>query len=220
MVDPLVRAVIDGRLIEVDYDSARRAKGRRVLHPLGLVAKRGTWYLLAIPDTDTDTDTADDTETDDDGVRAYRVDRVRSFVELDAAAVRPPGFDLDVAWDRISARVETLRAGIEVRAWVRHDLIGVVRWQFGAQCTPIDDLPDRPGPPDRWFAVRLTEGGVGSMAGMLAGFGAAVSLVDPPQALVDELSRIGAELAAAYGPPRTSESGAGDPLVIDDGTAN
>lgn len=217
MLDPLVRAVVDGRQVEIDYDSARRTKGRRVVHPLGLVAKRATWYLLAIPERpegrpgpnareaaepQPDHGGAGDSDDPHAAVQTYRVDRIRSLTPSDAIAIRPAGFDLDRAWGVISARIEALRAGIEVTAWIRTDMFGPIRWQFGAQCSPLDEPP---GPPpttdDQWVAVRLTEGGVGSMAAMLAGFGAAVRLVEPPEALVAEIARIGRELSDLYPAP-------------------
>lgn len=46
-LDLLVRAVVAERRILVDYDSARRTKGTRVLDPLGLVCKGTHWYLVA-----------------------------------------------------------------------------------------------------------------------------------------------------------------------------
>ena len=58
----------------------------RLLEPLGLVLKAGTWYLVA---------TASD---DDRGPRTYRVSRVHAAAVLDETFARPAGFDLRAHW--------------------------------------------------------------------------------------------------------------------------
>ncbi|MFJ2767311.1 helix-turn-helix transcriptional regulator [Streptomyces sp. NPDC087300] len=67
---------------------------RRVLHPLGLVLKAGTWYLAA-------------TASADGVVRTYRVSR---FLELtvteEESAEGPEGFDLAAYWARASSGLE------------------------------------------------------------------------------------------------------------------
>ena len=103
-LDELRHAVVTGRQVRLGYSDRTRTETSRVVHPLGVVEKGSTWYLVA--DTD-------------NGLRTFRVNRVRS-VELTAAAVvRPPGFDLDAAWRGIVAEVEEKRA--RVQAVVRVD---------------------------------------------------------------------------------------------------
>ena len=59
----------------MDYDSARRAKGPRTVHPLGLVTKRNVWYLVA---------------NTDDGVRTFRVGRIRDCLLYTSPSPRDP----------------------------------------------------------------------------------------------------------------------------------
>ncbi len=58
---------------------------RRTVRPLGLVAKRQTWYLVA------------DTR---DGMRSFRVSRIQSAKSTGKKFTRPKGFDLAEHWQR------------------------------------------------------------------------------------------------------------------------
>ena len=76
-------AVWRDRQLRLAYARGDGRTVERTLHPLGLVHKTGTWYLVA---------------ADDGAPRVYRVDRVRAARELAAEASRPAGFDLAAFW--------------------------------------------------------------------------------------------------------------------------
>jgi predicted DNA-binding transcriptional regulator YafY len=76
-----------GRRVEVRYERANRVVGDRVLEPLGLVLKAGTWYLVARPHPD-----------DGRGPRTYRVSRVHAAAMSEATFTRPEGFQLEAFW--------------------------------------------------------------------------------------------------------------------------
>jgi len=59
----------------------------RVVHPLGLVAKGATWYLVAFTSE----------------ARTYRVSRIRDAMVRDEPAIRPEPFDLGAWWERSAA---------------------------------------------------------------------------------------------------------------------
>ncbi|HEX5096177.1 MAG TPA: WYL domain-containing protein, partial [Acidimicrobiia bacterium] len=82
-LEVLQQAVIAGVQVRLGYSDAKGAVTERIVHPLGLVAKGTTWYLVG--DTD-------------NGRRTFRVWRVQSVELLDEPAVRPPDFDLHEAW--------------------------------------------------------------------------------------------------------------------------
>lgn len=72
--------------LHVRYERANRAVVDRVLEPLGLVLKAGTWYLVAsVP-------------ADARGPRTYRISRVQAAAVLDESFERPRGFDLEAHW--------------------------------------------------------------------------------------------------------------------------
>ena len=83
----MAEAVWTQRRLDVRYERANRAVADRVLEPLGLVLKAGTWYLVARPAAD-----------DGRGPRTYRVSRVHAAAMRDEAFERPDGFDLETFW--------------------------------------------------------------------------------------------------------------------------
>jgi len=82
-LDALQQAAVDGEQVRLAYTGRDRMTSTRTVHPLGLVVKRGTWYLVA--------GTAE-------GPRTFRVDRVVSVEPTGQPAQRPAGFDLGEAW--------------------------------------------------------------------------------------------------------------------------
>lgn len=177
-VDELSRAVISGRQAKIDYQRPQdTTSAPRTVHPLGLVTKRGVWYLVANTDR---------------GIRTYRVSRIRSVREIDAAVERPADFDLDATWRGIVDAVETHRTGIEALALVSPDLIGPLRWLFAQRCDVIGENADG------WFEVRLRENSAAALGAQVAGFGSRLRFVEPDDELRHEMVRIAAELIALY----------------------
>lgn len=174
-VDVLSRLVVEGRQCVIAYrrpDDDRPAD--RLVHPLGLVTKRGVWYLVANTDR---------------GRRTFRVDRIHRVDEHDDPVERPPGFDLDAAWEQIVTDVATRPGAISVRLRVRPDLVRPLRWLFASRFESVGQRPDGD------VEVVVSGDSADAVAGMLAGFGAGIDPIDPPPVLVDELRRVAAELA-------------------------
>ncbi len=81
---PIVQdAVARDRKLEIRYRPAGREPAERTVDPLGLVAKGGTWYLVA---------------RTPDGFRTYRVSRIEDARLLDKPSERPADFDLAAYW--------------------------------------------------------------------------------------------------------------------------
>jgi predicted DNA-binding transcriptional regulator YafY len=119
-LEALQQAVIEGVQIRLGYTDARGAVTERVVHPLGLVSKGTTWYLVG--DTDA-------------GRRTFRVWRVRSVELTVEPAVRPPGFDLQRAWEEIVASLDERRGLRHVNALADPEAIKWLRAQFGTRVT-------------------------------------------------------------------------------------
>ncbi len=81
----IAEAVWTQHRLDVRYERANRAVVDRVLDPLGLVLKAGTWYVVAATD-------------DDRGPRTYRISRVHSAAVRDETFERPSDFDLEAFW--------------------------------------------------------------------------------------------------------------------------
>jgi predicted DNA-binding transcriptional regulator YafY len=146
------------------------------VHPLGLAAKGSTWYLVA------------DTEA---GLRTFRVDRVTSVDPNGERVIRPDGFDLAGAWELIAGEIEERRTPLRARALATPDVVHICRWILGnrVRIGPADD--------EGRIEVELRGHNVQSLAGEIAGFGASLEVLDPPE-LREHLSRIGSELTTTY----------------------
>ncbi|HTT64099.1 MAG TPA: YafY family protein [Bryobacteraceae bacterium] len=84
----LLDALWRDRQVRFVYSRVLGDPGERTVHPLGLVAKGSTWYLVARVE---------------DEPRTYRVSRIRDPAILEQPAARPAGFDLAAYWERSAA---------------------------------------------------------------------------------------------------------------------
>ncbi|EOS58803.1 helix-turn-helix transcriptional regulator [Paenibacillus barengoltzii] len=103
-------AVWAQRKLRIRY---RKEEGitERIIHPLGLIAKRNVWYVAA--------------EQEPDGeLRTFRISRLEEASLLNETFMRPEGFDLAAYWEqstarfkselpRYVARVRTTEAGLD-----------------------------------------------------------------------------------------------------------
>ncbi|MFI6290486.1 helix-turn-helix transcriptional regulator [Nonomuraea sp. NPDC050790] len=146
--------------------------------PYGLVAKAGTWYLVA----------------DHRGKpRLYRADRV-SAVTLAAAEVRRrPGVELDQVWHELRRQVEDRRGGITVDLRVRRQRLDMVTRIAGAfftgPPTPADGEPE-------WTNAQVSYPVIEAVRHLLQ-FGTAVEVTGPPEARA-EMHRASTEISALY----------------------
>lgn len=175
-LDAVQRAVIEGEQVTLGYVARDRTVSARVVHPLGLATKGSVWYLVA--------DTAA-------GLRTFRVDRISAVEPTGLPVVRPDGFDLAEAWRLITDEVDQRRAPVQARALVAPNLVGLCRSVLGNRV--------RIGPtgPDGRVAVELRGHSEGALAGEIAGFGAGLEIIDPPE-VREHLARIGTALAELY----------------------
>ena len=173
----LQQAVVDGVQVRLDYAGRDREPGERTVHPLGLVAKRQTWYLIG--DTDA-------------GLRTFRVSRVRAVVVTDQPVRRPEGFDLAETWQTVLATLDERRAPCKVTALADAGIVGVLRGELGTRLT-VGATVD-----DGRVAVEMRGHSPQFIAAELAGFADHLE-VTTPQAVRDHLAHLGARLRDRYG---------------------
>ncbi len=181
-LDVLQRAVVDGVQVRLRYAGRDRPESERIVHPLGLVSKASVWYLVAGTDA---------------GLRTFRLNRVRSVAVTDAPVERPEGFDLEQTWNEIVDTLGERRAGFRATALVVPEAVGWVRASFGLRVTVGE-----PADGGR-VEVELRSWSAHALAGELAGFGAMVEVVEPPEARA-ALAQVGEELTLMYGRPGTT----------------
>lgn len=173
----LQAAVVDAAQVELCYVDRSRAETRRAVAPLGLVNKRGTWYLVA------------DTPV---GRRTFRLDRVTAIVRTGEEAARPPDFDLAKAWRDVVDGIGSRRPPLRVRLQVADRVLGSVRWVCAGQV--LSEAPAAEGHTE----VSVTGESPDLVARKLAGFGDTVLVLEPEQARA-QLAALGRELTAMYG---------------------
>lgn len=175
MVERLQRAVVERRRVQLDYLSAGK-RTRRLIDPWGLVDKDAVWYLIAGTDA---------------GQRTFRVDRIAEAVITDEKAHRPADFDLGTAWEEVVGTMERRRAATSATALIAANLLSVLRDQQGRHCE-VD------GPvADGRIQVRVTAPTPRMVAQQLAGWGAAIEVLDPPSVRA-ELAILATELIDRY----------------------
>ena len=131
-------AVWSATRIAVDYD---RGEGptHRLLEPLGLVLKAGTWYVVAAVDGQ---------------FRTYRVSRVVNAEPTEDRFDRPEGFDLARYWAESAEAYERDVARIEVTVRVRPDRLDIVRDAVGNGVVEAAEYLSDPDP-EGWLRLRL-----------------------------------------------------------------
>ena len=177
LLDELQDAVIRGVQVRLGYVARDGAATERMVHPLGIVAKGPTWYLVA--DTDA-------------GRRTFRVDRVSSVAATTAPVRRPEGFDLAESWREIADEVDRRRNPLEVQASCAPDGMRLLRMILG------DRLQVGGAAADGRIEVVIRGATPYAVAGELAGLVEWLEITDPPE-VRDSLARIGRALTDRYG---------------------
>lgn len=166
-------------------ESTEQPSRVRVVHPLGLVNKAGTWYLVATPEGQ-------------DGPGVFRVSRVSSARPLARTAGRPPAFELAGFWQRWSADFAASRPRLEVRVRASPAALALLPEVFGDS---VHDALARAQPPDQdgWRVLTLSFEHVLAAAHRLAGFGGLVEVLSPAP-VRDQLQVTAREILSRYRP--------------------
>lgn len=175
-VPVLQHAVIESQRVRIAYRDRSRSVTDRVVDPYGLVVKNGRWYLVA---------------GTDNGMRSFRVDRVRSVEVLAEAAPKPDGFDLMATWETIVGHVEDLRRPIRAELRMSRWIAELLRGLFGTDVEIGHELTDGRVEAQMFAAHPLW------IAERLAGWGQLIEVIGPPEVRL-ELVRLARELLAQH----------------------
>jgi predicted DNA-binding transcriptional regulator YafY len=161
----LTQALRLSRKLALRYRSAGgHDGGPRVVGPLGLVNKAGTWYLVAMPGRG--------------DIRVFRAGRLLSARVLPEAFGRPADFDLAGFWARWSAEFEASRPRLQVRLNASPQALASFAEVFGPAARPALEAAAPPGE-DGWRVVTLSFEHELAAVHRLAGFGDQVAVLDP-----------------------------------------
>ncbi|SDJ44508.1 Predicted DNA-binding transcriptional regulator YafY, contains an HTH and WYL domains [Lentzea albidocapillata subsp. violacea] len=176
-LDELQDAVIRGVQVRLGYVDRENAVTERTVHPLGIVAKGASWYLVT------------NTEA---GRRTFRIDRVSSAVPTGDRVHRPEDFDLAESWRAIADEVDVKRTPFEVQAVCVPHGVGVLRIAFGGR------LEVGGSTTDGRVAVVIRGQDEYVLAGELAGLADWIEVTGPP-GVRGHLASIGTVLVERYG---------------------
>jgi len=184
---PIAEAAWVRRRVEVRYERANRTVSDRVLEPLGLVLKAGTWYLVARPHP-----------PDGRGARTYRVSRVHAAAMSAEGFERPAGFDLEAFWadyqrgyeQRVYRETALIRLSPEGR-----ELLFLVGTIPARRARAAMSEPDATG----WTTTRLPIESVRHAQHALLQLGEYVEVLEPAE-LRASIAASAQALAARYAP--------------------
>jgi len=177
----LARALRLSRKLAIRYPPPDREP--RVVGPLGLVNKAGTWYLVAHCVAHSGAGAG----AGAGDIRVFRAGRVSAARVLAEPAGRPEGFELAAFWARWSAEFEASRPRLEVRLAASPGALTAFGEVFGAAAAPALEAAEPPGQ-DGWRVVTLSFEHERAAVHRLAGFGDQVEILDPPSVRAELLA--------------------------------
>ncbi len=162
---PIVQeALWNDRQLRIGYRASGQSVAReQVVHPWGVVAKAGVWYLIAAIGSEP---------------RLYRVSRIEEAAILELPSERPARLDLDALWRRLRQRAEDRGPGVGVRLRVRPERAEMLLRFIASQVSgpaEREPAPDASG----WHVLRIPFVAEGAAQGALLGFGADVEVLSP-----------------------------------------
>lgn len=159
-------AVWNQRRVRVRYRrwGSSGVEVERVVDPLGLVLKGGTWYLVVRAEG---------------RYRTYRVSRVLELTGLDEAFQRPEDFDLTAFWADWSARFEERM--YPMRVTVRLTETGLARARYLLSLVAARALADVVPEPGGWTTVEVPVESVEHALADLLRLGPEAVVVGPPE---------------------------------------
>ncbi|MCR9143924.1 MAG: YafY family transcriptional regulator [bacterium] len=154
---------------------------RRTVQPLGLVAKRQTWYLAAATR---------------DGMRSFRISRIQSAKNTGKKFSRPKDFNLAGYWRESVNEFQARRPEYRVRLLLREKKSGDQKYLRGIGPMPIQNQrpsKERPG----WLEVEVDFETADWARFFFAGTREEVEVLSPRE-LRKDLKAIGARLQKRY----------------------
>lgn len=179
--DLISDALLTRRQVRIVYQNQRDVRSDRLVHPLGLIEKRGRWYMVSNTDS---------------GLRTFRLDRVHEAHSTNDPVVEPPGFNLQDEWERINQEFAEHSFSLQgqITVFERRTLVPL-KARFGSRLR-ILEMDNDPG--EGQIRAELSSWSPRSLAGELSSFASLVR-IDSPTEAIDAMLQIAADLLETYG---------------------
>jgi len=172
---PVVQdAVSRDRKLAILYWPAGRERVERTVDPLGLVAKGGTWYLVAATS---------------EGLRTYRVSRIEEARLLDRPCERPADFNLAAYWKSSTEELQKGRTRYEATLRLAPGAARSLRTWRAASPVEVGGGDDVEG----WVTLRIQFDDEDQACFVALGHGPRAEVIGPARLR----ERVAAELASA-----------------------
>lgn len=161
LLPTLQEAVWQDRKLQITYQRGLDCDPvERLIDPLGLVAKRSVWYLVAAVDGE---------------VRSYRVSRVKDAKVTQQPSVRPPDFDLAAHWEQSTAVFKDNLPRYQATLRVKSEILP--RLGFAGRFARIERVD--PSGDTGWATVSMRFQFEEEAAEYVLSFGARIEVVEP-----------------------------------------
>lgn len=159
---------------EAGNEADAEAAASRIVHPLGLVAKRNVWYLVA---------------EDRGELRTFRISRITEAAVLEERFERPPGFSLAAYWERSTAEFKSRLPRYPAELRVAEPRLARLKRERYAKVLRTE--PDGPG----WVRAEVEFHTLDSACELVLACGREAAVLGPPE--LRERLRAEAEAVAA-----------------------
>ncbi|MGN7471685.1 helix-turn-helix transcriptional regulator [Brevibacillus sp. SAFN-007a] len=133
----------------------------RIVHPLGLVAKRSVWYLVAQVDADK---------------RTYRISRFTEARVLEESFERPADFDLASYWEESTRQFQASLPRYPALLRVRAEALSRLKQERYAKIASIQSVDN-----SNWVEAEVEFHTLDSACALVLGYGPAVEVLQPDE---------------------------------------
>jgi predicted DNA-binding transcriptional regulator YafY len=175
------KAVWDDHVLHLTYRLPFNTQVERPVHPYGLVAKAGAWYLVGARDRH---------------ILVYRVSSVLDARVSKETFERPADFDLSAFWQAYCVKYENNRPTYPATVRAAPDLLPLLKYRFGDS---IQEMITQGGRPDAegWIELTLPFETLEDARECVLGYGRAIKVLEP-KALRDSVIDFASQIHKLY----------------------
>ncbi|GAA0371984.1 helix-turn-helix transcriptional regulator [Bacillus horti] len=183
-------AVWEEKKLLIEYQKGQGQESRkRVVQPLGLVAMRSIWYMVARVDTEEAELESGHKESElDDTLRSYRISRIIHAEKLDENFQRPVSFNLEEYWEVSTKQFKAAIPRYPARVVMNKKLLNRLQKKVFVEVLGYTETED-----DQWIEAELLFNTLDSACEIILGHGQLIKVIAPDelkQAVISEAEKL------------------------------